>query len=73
MKINSRFNKEPFMGVLNCGIRYIFTKDYITECRYYKEGTICNTLNGAVVLGKNNEFLFDVDSESSKKYGEVIK
>lgn len=61
------------MEVLDAGIRYVFTKDYITEYRYYKEGTVCNTLNGVVVLGKNNDYLFDVDSRLSKNYGQVIK
>lgn len=61
------------MEILNYGIRYIFTKDYITKCRCYKKDTICNILNGAVVLGENNEFLFDVDSGLSKEFGEVIK
>lgn len=61
------------MKYLNYGIRFIFTKDYITVSRYYKKGTKCNTLNGAVVISDNMEFLFDIDSELSRNYGEIIK
>ena len=61
------------MKFLDYGIRFIFIKDYETKNRYYKKGTKCNTLNGVVVLGELGEFLFDIDSNLAKKYGETIK
>ena len=60
------------MKFLDYGIRFIFTKDYETKNRYYKKGTKCNTLNEVVVLGELGEFLFDIDSNLAKNYGEVI-
>ena len=61
------------MKVLNHGIRFVFTKDYITESRNYKKGAVCNILNGVVVLDVNGNFLFDVDSNLSKKFGKIIE
>jgi hypothetical protein len=60
------------MEVLNNEIRFLFTKDYITQNRNYKKDTICNILNGVVVLGNHMDFLFDVDSNLSRKYGKII-
>lgn len=60
------------MEFINYGIRFIFRKDYITKSRHYKKGTKCNTLNGVVVLGNDMEFLFDIDSELGRHYGEII-
>lgn len=60
------------MKLLDYGIRFIFTEDYETKHRYYKKGTKRNILNGVVVLGELGEFLFDVDSNLAKKFGEII-
>lgn len=40
--------------------------------RYYKKGTKCNILNGVVVLDELGEFLFDVDSNLARTFGEII-
>ncbi|XZH34304.1 hypothetical protein ACSW8L_15445 (plasmid) [Clostridium perfringens] len=60
------------MGYLDAGIRFIFTKDYITETKTIIKGTKCNILNGVVVIDNDNEFLFDVDSGNAREYGEII-
>ena len=57
---------------LDCGVRFEFTQDYITSCRYYRKGIKCNILNNMVVLDADGDFLFDVDSQLAKKYGKVI-
>ena len=46
--------------------------DYETKNRYHKKGTKCNILNGVVVLGELGEFLFDVDSNLVRTFGEII-
>ena len=60
------------MKYLDYGTRFIFTKDYETKNRYYKEGTKCNILNGVVVINELGEFIFDVDSNLARRYGEVF-
>ena len=60
------------MKYLDYGTRFIFTKDYETKSRYYKEGTKCNILNGVVVINELGEFIFDVDSNLARRYGEVF-
>ena len=60
------------MKLLDYGIRFVFTKDYETKNRYYNKGTKCNVLNGVVVLGELGEFLFDVDSNLARTFGEIL-
>lgn len=60
------------MEFLNYGMGFYFTRDYITKTRNYPKGTRCNILNGVVVLGKDGEFLFDVNSEMAKRFGQII-
>lgn len=60
------------MKLLDYGIRFVFTKDYKTKNRYYKKGTKCNVLNGVVVLGELGEFLFDIDSNLARTFGEIL-
>lgn len=50
---------------------FIFTKDYITQNRNIKKGTLCSVLNNMVVVNSDGKFLFDVDSELAKRFGEV--
>lgn len=59
------------MEFLNYGMRFYFTRDYITKTRNYPKGTQCNILNGVVVLGKDGEFLFDVNSVMAKRFGQI--
>lgn len=60
------------MNFLDYGTRFIFTKDYITGTKKYTKGTKCNTLNNIVVLGRDGEYLFDVDSRLARKFGRII-
>ena len=60
------------MKLLDYGIRFVFTKDKKKKNRYYKKGTKCNVLNGVVVLGELGEFLFDVDSNLARTFGEIL-
>lgn len=60
------------MKYLDCGVRFIFTKDYITSTRNYKDGSKCNILNGIVVISEDGKYLFDVDSNLARKFGKVI-
>ena len=60
------------MEFLNYGMGFYFTRDYITKTRNYPKGTRCNILNGVVVLGKDGEFLFDVNSGMAKRFGQII-
>lgn len=61
------------MKYLDYGVRFLFTKDYITKTKEYKKGTKCNILNNVVVLGRDGDCLFDVDSGLAKEFGEVIE
>lgn len=60
------------MQFLNHGMRFVFTRDYITTTRNYPKGSKCNILNGVVVIGKDGVFLFDVDSNLARSFGKVI-
>lgn len=65
--------KERKMKNLNSETRFLFTRNYVTATRNYEVGTICNILNNVVVLGRQGDFLFDVDSGLAKKLGIIIE
>jgi hypothetical protein len=50
---------------------FIFTKDYITQTKSIKKGTICSVLDDVVVIDTYGKFLFDVDSGLARKFGEI--
>lgn len=51
---------------------FIFDKDYVTKTKNIKAGTKCNVLNYEVVIGENEEWLFDVDSQLASRYGHIL-
>lgn len=60
------------MKYLDYGIRFIFTNDYIVGARNCPKGTKCNTLNGVVAINEQGQYLFDIDSNLARKFGEII-
>lgn len=52
--------------------KFLFTNDYITARRAYYTNDICDVREG-VVIGKEDQALFDVDSLLARRFGKVIE